>query len=99
MPVPKNEIKEKLSNSLTAGFRFVFKNQIMLSALSLDLFAVLLGGAVAMLPIFAHEVLNLGANADMAVGFMRAAPAVGSIIMGFFLAYYPPTKKQEEIYT
>lgn len=93
VPVPKNEIKEKLSNSLTAGFRFVFKNQIMLSALSLDLFAVLLGGAVAMLPIFAHEVLNLGANADMAVGFMRAAPAVGSIIMGIFLAYYPPTKK------
>jgi len=93
VPVPKNEIKEKLSISLTAGFRFVFKNQIMLSALSLDLFAVLLGGAVAMLPIFAHEVLNLGANADMAVGFMRAAPAVGSIIMGIFLAYYPPTKK------
>ena len=93
VPVPKNEIKEKLSNSLTAGFRFVFKNQIMLSALSLDLFAVLLGGAVAMLPIFAHEVLKLGANADMAVGFMRAAPAVGSIIMGIFLAYYPPTKK------
>lgn len=92
-PVPLKDKKEKLKESLTAGIRFVFSNQIMLSALSLDLFAVLLGGAVAMIPIFAHDVLHLGANADMAVGFMRAAPAVGSILMGIGLAYFPTTRK------
>ncbi len=92
-PLPIKEKKENLKESLTAGFRFVFKNQIMLSALSLDLFAVLLGGTVAMIPIFAHEILNLGDKADMAVGFLRAAPAVGSILMGIGLAYFPPTKK------
>lgn len=92
-PVPIKEKKEKLSDSLTAGIRFVFSNQVMLSAMSLDLFAVLLGGAVAMIPIFAHDVLKLGAYADTAVGFMRAAPAAGSILMGVFLAYFPPTRK------
>jgi MFS family permease len=92
-PVPVKEKKEKLQDSLTAGIRFVFSNQVMLSALSLDLFAVLLGGAVAMIPIFAHDVLHLGENADMAVGFMRAAPAVGSIMMGIGLAYFPTTRK------
>lgn len=92
-PLPVNEKIETLKESLTAGFRFVFTNQIMLSALSLDLFAVLFGGTVAMIPIFAHEVLNLGDKADMAVGFLRAAPAVGSILMGIALAYFPPTKK------
>ncbi len=91
--LPLKEKKEKLKESLTAGFRFVFKNQIMLSALSLDLFAVLLGGAVAMIPIFAHEVLHLGNKADMAVGFLRSAPAVGSILMGIALAHFPPTRK------
>jgi MFS family permease len=93
-PLPPREKKEKLKDSLTAGFRFVFKNQIMLSALSLDLFAVLLGGAVAMIPIFAHDVLKLGEDHyKMAVGFMRAAPAVGSILMGIALAHFPPTIK------
>jgi MFS family permease len=92
-PVPPREKKETLSESLTAGVRFVFSNQVMLSALSLDLFAVLFGGAVAMIPVFAHDVLKLGDFADEAVGFMRAAPAAGSIIMGIVLAYFPPTKK------
>lgn len=92
-PVPLKEKKEGLKESLTAGIRFVFKNQVMLSALSLDLFAVLLGGAVAMIPVFAHDVLLLGDQADMYVGFMRAAPAVGSILMGIGLAYFPTTKQ------
>ncbi|CAN5749817.1 MFS transporter [soil metagenome] len=92
-PVPLKEKKEKLMDSLTAGIRFVFSNQVMLSALSLDLFAVLLGGAVAMIPVFANDILHLGSRADMYVGFMRAAPAVGSILMGISLAYFPTTRK------
>ncbi|MGL4598172.1 MAG: MFS transporter, partial [Bacteroidia bacterium] len=92
-PLPPREEKEKLALRLTAGFRFVFNNQVMLSAFSLDLFAVLLGGAVSILPLFAREVLHLGAEADFWTGVLRAAPAVGAIIMGIFMAYNPPTRK------
>jgi MFS family permease len=92
-PLPPREKKEKLKDSLTAGIRFVFGNQIMLSALCLDLFAVLFGGAVAMIPIFTHDILHLGVDADKFVGYLRAAPAAGSILMGLVMAYFPPTKK------
>jgi MFS family permease len=67
----------------------VFKNQLILGALSLDLFAVLFGGAVALLPAFADKVLHAGA---VELGFLRAAPAVGAVCMAFIIAYKPPTK-------
>lgn len=92
-PLPPLEKQESLFQKLTAGFRFVFTNQIMLSALSLDLFAVLFGGAVAMIPVFSDQVLHAGKYADMVTGILRAAPAIGAILMGFALAYFPPTKK------
>lgn len=92
-PVPPQVKKENLVNSLTAGFRFVFSNQVMLSAFSLDLFAVLFGGAVAMIPAFSREVLQLGPWEETGIGYMRAAPAVGAIIMGLILAWKPPTRK------
>lgn len=92
-PVPPQVKKENLVNSLTAGFRFVFSNQVMLSAFSLDLFAVLFGGAVAMIPAFSREVLQLGPWEETGIGYMRAAPAVGAIIMGLLLAWKPPTRK------
>lgn len=92
-PVPPPVKKESLFGSLTAGFRFVFSNQVMLSAFSLDLFAVLFGGAVAMIPAFSHEVLKLGPWEETGVGYLRAAPAVGAIIMGLILAWKPPTRK------
>jgi len=87
--LPK-EIKESLVQSLSKGVKFVFKNQIILGSLSLDMFAVLFGGAVAMLPVFADKILNVG---PQGLGFLRAAPAVGAVIMSLFLAYYPPIKK------
>lgn len=92
-PVPPPVKKENLFGSLTAGFRFVFSNQVMLSAFSLDLFAVLFGGAVAMIPAFSHEVLQLGPWEETGVGYLRAAPAVGAIITGLILAWKPPTRK------
>lgn len=92
-PLPPREISEPMFQRLTAGFRFVFSNQIMLSALSLDLFAVLFGGAVAMIPVFATEVLNAGADADFVTGILRAAPAAGAIIMGLLMARFPPTRR------
>jgi MFS family permease len=83
------EKKETLIQSLSTGIRFVFKNQVVLGALSLDMFAVLFGGAVALLPIFAAEVLHTG---RYGFGFLRAMPAAGAVIMSMILAYYPPVK-------
>jgi len=88
-PLPLREIKEGLVESLTTGIRFVFGNQVLLGALALDMFAVLFGGAVAMLPVFAAEVLNEG---PQGLGFLRAAPAAGAVLMALILAYRPPLR-------
>lgn len=88
-PVPPKEKKETLQQSLSAGIKFVFSNQLILGALSLDLFAVLFGGAVAMLPAFADKILHVG---SVELGFMRAAPAIGAVLTAFIIAYKPPTK-------
>lgn len=85
---PPKEKTETLYESLTAGLRFVFKKQEMFSAISLDLFAVLFGGAVALLPVFAKDILHVG---PQGLGILRASPFLGSVVMGFFLAYNPPT--------
>jgi MFS family permease len=84
------EKKETLFQSLSAGVKFVFGNQFILGAISLDLFAVLFGGAVAMLPAFADQVLHAGA---VQFGFLRAAPALGAVITAVIIAYKPPGKK------
>ena len=88
-PIPIKEKKETLGESLSVGIKFVFSNQIILGALSLDLFAVLFGGAVAMLPAFTDEILHVG---SMELGFLRAAPALGAIFTAIILAYKPITK-------
>lgn len=85
-PVVRPEIKEKLSASLTAGLKFVFSNQIMVGALTLDLFAVFFGGAVALLPFFADEILKVG---PQGLGILRSAPAFGACIMAVVLAFNP----------
>jgi len=86
-PLPVKEASETLFESLSAGIKFVFKNQLILGALSLDLFAVLFGGAVALLPAFAEEILHAGA---IQLGFLRAAPAIGAVVMAIIIAYNPP---------
>jgi MFS family permease len=88
-PVPQVEIRESLKTRLRNGISFVFNNQVLLSALSLDLFAVFFGGAVALLPIFASEVLGVGPEG---LGLLRAAPALGSALMGLVLAHRPPLR-------
>lgn len=72
--------------SIAQGLRFVFNNQIVLGALSLDMFAVLFGGAVSMLPAFIQDIYHYGPEG---LGILRAAPAVGAIITGLFLTRYP----------
>lgn len=84
--VIKSDKVEGLRESLTAGLKFVFKNQLLVSALSLDLFAVFFGGAVALLPMFADQVLMVGPKG---LGILRSAPAFGALIMAVLLAYYP----------
>lgn len=68
------------------GFRFIWNNKTVLGAVTLDLFAVLFGGAVALLPIFAKEILHVG---PWGVGFLRAAPALGAVMMSIALTYWP----------
>lgn len=72
--------------SVSAGLSFVWQKKILLGAISLDLFAVLLGGAVALLPIFARDVLQAGASG---LGLLRSAPAVGAALTGLVLAVRP----------
>jgi MFS family permease len=88
-PVPQFSEEESLKESLTAGVKFVFKNKIILGAISLDLFAVLFGGAVAILPIYAGEILLVGPEG---LGALRAAPAVGAVIMAIYMTRRPLTK-------
>lgn len=75
---------------LTDGIRFVFGHKLLLGALTLDLFAVLFGGATALLPIFARDVLGVG---EVGFGFLRAAPAAGSIVTAFALARAGPLRR------
>ena len=82
--------KENIFKSLSEGIQFVFKSRMILGALSLDMFSVFFGGAVALMPIFAHDILKVGAEG---LGFMRAAPAIGALITMFILAKYPPMNK------
>ncbi|MBP7862077.1 MFS transporter [bacterium] len=72
--------------SIKDGLKFVFSNQIILGAMALDLFAVLFGGAVAMLPVFADKIFNMG---PMALGMLRGAPPVGAVLILIFLSRYP----------
>ena len=76
-------------SSIKQGLRFVFSNQIILGAQALDMFAVLFGGAVAMLPAFIHEVFHYGPEG---LGILRAAPAVGAIITGVIMTRHPLSK-------
>jgi MFS family permease len=81
--------KEKISESIKKGLRFVFSNKIILGALSLDLVAVLFGGAVAMLPVFSKEILMVG---EKGFGILRAAPFAGAVLMALVMTNHPPLK-------
>ena len=78
------------TTSLAAGFTFAWRTPLVLGAIALDMFAVLLGGAVALLPIYAKDILQVGPRG---LGLLQAAPAVGALIMAFILAHRPPMKK------
>jgi MFS family permease len=72
--------------TLSAGFRYVWSNPVVLGAISLDLFAVLLGGATALMPVFARDILDVG---PLGLGLLRAAPGMGAIAMSIYLVRNP----------
>lgn len=83
---PKMET-ENVLQSLTDGFRFIWKTKIVLWAISLDLISVLFGGVIALLPIFAEEILKVGPEG---LGYLRAAPSIGALITMIVLTKFPP---------
>ncbi len=85
-PLPKRSHELSIRESLAEGVGFVFKTEVILSAVSLDMFAVFFGGAVAVLPIFADRILHAGPEG---LGILRAAPAVGAIVMSVIQAHRP----------
>jgi MFS family permease len=88
---PVAQISEEMTaDSLLAGLRFVWSTKVILAAITLDLFAVLLGGATALLPIFARDVLEVGAAG---LGWLRAAPAIGAVTAALVLAHRPPFQR------
>jgi MFS family permease len=72
--------------TIFGGFRYIFSNKVVLGAISLDMFAVLMGGAVALLPVYAKDILHAG---PQELGLLRAAPGVGAIAMAIFLTRFP----------
>jgi MFS family permease len=82
--------KSDTMESLKEGFRFMRDTKVILAAITLDMFAVLFGGAVALLPIYATDVLKVG---PQGLGIMRAAPSIGALTMAFMLTHLPPFKQ------
>jgi MFS family permease len=84
--IPARAKLEEASGVILEGLRYIWRNQLILGCMSLDLFAVLLGGAVALLPVYASEILRIGPNG---LGILRAAPGVGAVSVAILLAHYP----------
>lgn len=88
-PILNPKLGEPILKSLTEGITFVFNNKTILNAISLDMFAVLFGGAVALIPVFAQDILKVGSQG---FGILRAAPAIGGLITMLVATYIPLNK-------
>jgi MFS family permease len=92
---PSAREKEEVSlRTVLAGLRYIWTHKIILGSISLDLFAVLLGGAVALLPVYAREILHTG---PWGLGLLRASPGIGASLMAILLAYQPLRRKVGKI--
>jgi MFS family permease len=95
LPIPRakqalKRVEQSTWRSLVAGAKFVFSKKVILATITLDLFAVLLGGATALLPVFADQILHCG---PVGLGWMRASPAIGAFAMALIVAYLPPMRE------
>lgn len=98
LPVPRggHSRRGQMLRQVAEGIRFVWRRKIILGTISLDLFAVLLGGAVYLLPVFARDIIldpPFGLGPEQVLGWLRAAPAAGSITMALILAHTPPMRR------
>ncbi len=94
-PLPDaTEEEQGMVEKIRAGLKFVFSNQIVLGAISLDLFAVLFGGAVALLPIFASDILHVG---PQGLGLLRSSPSIGALLVALYVAHKPIQKNMGAI--
>ncbi len=89
-PPPRPTRREPILKSIGLGWRFVFSNQALLSAMALDLFAVLFGGAIALLPVFAEDILHVGAKG---LGILNASPALGALGISLMATRHPPIRR------
>jgi MFS family permease len=87
---PSDQVEKASLEVLLAGLKFLWKARLILSLMSLDMFAVLLGGAVYLLPIFAEEILEVGPTG---FGYLNAAPAAGAFCTAILMAHLPPMKR------
>jgi MFS family permease len=95
LPDAPRSHRGRMLHQVVEGVRFVWGQKLILGALSLDLFAVLLGGAVYLLPVFARDILRgapLGMSPEQVLGWLRGAPAAGAIAMALILAHRPPMR-------
>jgi MFS family permease len=93
VPVLKSHVPSQeptTFHTLSAGLRYVWNNKVVLGAISLDLFAVLLGGATALLPVYAKDILHVNA---IGFGALRGAPAVGAVMTALLIAHLPPMER------
>lgn len=93
-PMPPHHQEESIWQSIAVGVRYVFSNQILVGSMALDLFAVLFGGAIALLPVFASDILQVG---PFGLGLLSAAPAVGALVSMLYATRFPPMKNAGKI--
>jgi MFS family permease len=85
-PVRRESHQATSLETMFGGFRYIFSNKVVLGAISLDMFAVLMGGAVALLPVYTKDILHAG---PVELGLLRAAPGIGAIVMALWLTRFP----------
>ena len=90
VPRGSRKIEGSVAESLRTGIRFVIREPVLLGAMTLDLFSVLLGGAEALLPVFADQILKVG---PQGLGVLRAAPAAGAMLMSLYIAHRRPFRR------
>jgi MFS family permease len=94
-PMPEPQEGESMVASLAGGVRYVRRNQVLLASMALDLFAVFFGGAIAMLPVFAADILHVG---PIGLGLLRTVPSVGALLAMLISARIPPRRRAGPIF-
>jgi MFS family permease len=94
-PMPTPEPGERVIDSLTSGARYVIRNQALLGSMALDLFAVFFGGAIALLPVFASDILLVG---PVGLGLLRTAPSAGALLAMLVTTRYQPRRRAGPIF-